>query len=100
MRNVIDAYNAWLDTLEIRVLTLMAFIWAMVRMNLLIFGGEIFMKAQIAPKLVIRTGWSRWCTRKILEETVACDTPELYNSGVIYDPVDKHFLKPSYNLTK
>jgi len=31
--------------------------------------------------------------REILEETVSCDTPELYNSGVIYDPARPSFSK-------
>ena len=66
----------------------MAFIWAMVRIELADFGGEIFM-TQIAPKLVIRTGWSPVVPQeKFLKKQLHAIPFELYNSGVIYDPAE------------
>ena len=94
MMKVIDAYNSWLDTLEITGAYAYGIYMGDGTNELADFWWGNFHESADSAK-VGNQNWmeSGGAARKILEETVACDTPELYNSGVIYDPARPAFSK-------
>jgi hypothetical protein len=94
LMEAIDAYNAWLDSLEVTGAYAYGIYMGDGTNELADFWWGNFHEDADSAK----TGNQNWedsggYAREVLEATAACDVPELYNSGVIYDPARPAFAK-------